>query len=509
MFQPNGDVDIDVQPHSTRLYLSVDCGGTKAAAVISSASGQVISRGLGGPANFTDVGMTNFVRAVTNAVESALAALPAEYSPFSKAATAGRGRIRLPASSSLFEAVWFGIAGVDRAADIVALEPVLARLLTLPYPSPRLLVANDTSLLAAPVRDPSFPHIRSGVVVIAGTGSIVMSFKEGEDGSLRTLGRIGGFGWLLGDEGSGFCVGRDALRWVLDQADRERLEAEQDGWTEEQSSSSLGGGGAASQGRGGGEGKHMLRDRILEHWNLTSTDDLLFATYSVATPAPASAATTTANTSSQANGLVEVPAAASAPSANLLPPPAPAHIANRAPSPVPPLSPDPSRASTPSSSLSVSMESTAAETETETDSAPGAAGSSSAPIQALAAHMEQERKHRLASLAPLVFHLAFAHNDPASLLILRLQARALALQINEVLRPGVGARAHLDPGNSVLCMGGSLLSRGEYRNLLEEELARLGVGFGRAEFVHDAARGGASALAALWEQRRVEGKHDS
>lgn len=56
----------------------------------------------------------------------------------------------------------------------------------------------------------------SGFIVIAGTGSVVMARDHG--GTLR---RKGGWGYLLGDEGSGYAVGMAALRHlaaVLDDA---------------------------------------------------------------------------------------------------------------------------------------------------------------------------------------------------------------------------------------------------------------------------------------------------
>ncbi|KAG9083858.1 hypothetical protein FS749_005683 [Ceratobasidium sp. UAMH 11750] len=56
-----------------KLFLCVDCGGTKTAAVIADGTGTIVARGLGGPSNFTDVGMTAFLRAVKVAVEAALA----------------------------------------------------------------------------------------------------------------------------------------------------------------------------------------------------------------------------------------------------------------------------------------------------------------------------------------------------------------------------------------------------------------------------------------------------
>ena len=52
-------------------------------------------------------------------------------------------------------------------------------------------------------------HGRAGVAVIAGTGSIAY----GEDGRGRKA-RAGGWGWLMGDEGSGIWIGTRALNAV-------------------------------------------------------------------------------------------------------------------------------------------------------------------------------------------------------------------------------------------------------------------------------------------------------
>src|SRR5439155_26556427 len=54
----------------------------------------------------------------------------------------------------------------------------------------------------------------AGVVIVAGTGSIAY----GHDGSGHAA-RAGGWGYLLGDEGSGFWIGRRALAAVVRQAD--------------------------------------------------------------------------------------------------------------------------------------------------------------------------------------------------------------------------------------------------------------------------------------------------
>ncbi|MFC5652275.1 N-acetylglucosamine kinase [Paenibacillus solisilvae] len=53
-----------------------------------------------------------------------------------------------------------------------------------------------------------------GLIVVAGTGS--MAYAIGPDGTIR---QCGGFGPLFGDEGSGYDIGREALRAVAMQLD--------------------------------------------------------------------------------------------------------------------------------------------------------------------------------------------------------------------------------------------------------------------------------------------------
>ncbi len=50
-----------------------------------------------------------------------------------------------------------------------------------------------------------------GILLIAGTGSVVLTKYEGK------FLQVGGWGYLLGDEGSGFSIGRLAIRHVLKQ----------------------------------------------------------------------------------------------------------------------------------------------------------------------------------------------------------------------------------------------------------------------------------------------------
>lgn len=189
------------------LFLCVDCGGSKTSAVICDAAGEIKGRALGGPSNFAYLGISAFAAAVKDAVGNALKTCVAP--PFIDP-------VELPPHTPLFAAAWLGISGVDSQGAIDAITPVVSALLGVP-PGKTLIVCNDTHLLAAPLQ--MHADVSCAVTCIAGTGGIVVSFTQEPDGSLREMGRVGGWGWILGDEGGGFHVGREAVRQIIFRAD--------------------------------------------------------------------------------------------------------------------------------------------------------------------------------------------------------------------------------------------------------------------------------------------------
>lgn len=193
------------------LYLCVDCGGSKTSAVICDPSGTIVGRAYGGPSNIAYLTVSSFIETVRLAVGEALktCAEPPSAEPIS---------LPPPSPALAFAAAWFGISGADSASIIESVLEPLSLLLGIPK-GPRLTVANDAHLLAAPIRLHS--DVSSAVTVIGGTGSIVVSFTESSsDSELQELGRVGGWGWILGDEGGGYSVGREAIRQVLQEQDR-------------------------------------------------------------------------------------------------------------------------------------------------------------------------------------------------------------------------------------------------------------------------------------------------
>lgn len=609
-------------PEPRRLYLAVDCGGSKAAAAIAVSSQQpgeppkFLSRGFGGAANYTDVGLTRFLDSVRRAVEAALDASRIVWRHQIPEQQASHGAHQPFAFPPIFQAAWFGIAGVDSPLNIAVLSPHLSRLLSIPYPSRRLIVANDTSLLASPVieRDDGLPAdaIREGVVCIAGTGSIVMSFRSGSAGIdgpsattqtsnsnsatgghlLEAVGRVGGFGWLLGDEGGGYMVGKRAVRAVLDQADQERL-----GWTtsesgapsSERAATSSTPTGLAPLLRAQGQPvdrEHLLRDRILAYWQLCSTDDLLDTVYSnevILQPSnPDSYGAHRASTSSAASSVLghgvqsdggnsgrssisidgeertsdvrvaisddNTPSASVLldPSQNLLPPgarqvsegalashckpssPIPA-IPSYPPSPGPSTGDGTKQGGIQATELTRALSAGSRRDRRSSEAAGQVVASDNLPTIAQPApslssaglpmatsssstgvpqQQEQQsalgvRKLRLASLAPLVFHLAFTHNDQTSLRILQGEIRVLADQI-QLLLQREGTQAVFDqrrvlPSRCTLCLGGSLLGVEGYRNLLVQDLGSRGWEFKKVVHVEDVARRGCEALAKDYE----------
>jgi glucosamine kinase len=164
-----------------RTVIGLDIGGSHSRAV-AVAAGRVVAESEGGAGNPAGVGL--------DVARANLRVLLDRLGP----------DIEVSAACA-------GAAGADGAWAREQLADVLRELL----PGARIEVVNDARLpLAAAGLD-------AGIVLIAGTGSIC--YGRAADGSEA---RAGGWGHLLGDEGSGFWFVREAIRGMLTAQDRGR-----------------------------------------------------------------------------------------------------------------------------------------------------------------------------------------------------------------------------------------------------------------------------------------------
>jgi N-acetylglucosamine kinase-like BadF-type ATPase len=140
--------------------------------------------------------------AVVAEAQAASASLTAA-GPDSAAAALAELLAQLPLDEP-FDAVCAGSAG----SNVPGAEEFLADRLAPLTRTGTVIVVND-AMLVLPAAG-----LDEGVAVICGTGSIAVGAWQGRQA------RSGGFGYLLGDEGSGYWITRAAVRALLDRRDR-------------------------------------------------------------------------------------------------------------------------------------------------------------------------------------------------------------------------------------------------------------------------------------------------
>jgi N-acetylglucosamine kinase-like BadF-type ATPase len=162
--------------------LGIDVGATKTVCLLADEHARIIATAREKGANLQAVGELALEKALHSVMEQALV---------DQAVTPS--------------AICLGIAGVDRAED----EAIVRSLMTRIGYKARILVVNDALIALQAALDDA-----PGVVIVAGTGSI--AYGRNSKGHAA---RAGGWGHVLGDEGSGYWIGRLVLRASVRHAD--------------------------------------------------------------------------------------------------------------------------------------------------------------------------------------------------------------------------------------------------------------------------------------------------
>jgi N-acetylglucosamine kinase-like BadF-type ATPase len=165
----------------TRLYLGVDGGKSSTTALVGDEAGRVIGHGRGGPSNHVEEaehGRVKFINAIRDCVSQAC--VGAGLDP---------------------DTVYFASACLGFSGGPADKESILRAILR----CERMTVTDDALIALAGATGG-----QAGLIVIAGTGSI--AFGRNAAGKMA---RAGGWGYVFGDEGSGFDIARAALRAAL------------------------------------------------------------------------------------------------------------------------------------------------------------------------------------------------------------------------------------------------------------------------------------------------------
>ncbi|HEY9189016.1 MAG TPA: BadF/BadG/BcrA/BcrD ATPase family protein [Ignavibacteria bacterium] len=199
--------------------LAVEGGGTKTNSVIADENGNIIAKSTTGPSNFLIVG---FEKACENIIQGLQDCI-------------NNSKI----NNSDIKVAMLGLTGAGRKLDQDNMRKAFKDYSTSKgFTFNSIIVDSDARISL----EAAFPN-KPGMILISGTGSIMF----GKDGQ-GNLYRVGGWGRILGDEGSGFYIGKKGLISSIKQID------------------------------GRGE-KTLLFDLISEKYNLNSLETIIKSIY--------------------------------------------------------------------------------------------------------------------------------------------------------------------------------------------------------------------------------------
>ncbi|PWK15625.1 N-acetylglucosamine kinase [Tumebacillus permanentifrigoris] len=167
-----------------QVYIGIDGGGTKTRTVVFTEQGTQLHDLTTAGCNINHHGWSGAEASLRELFDQLRATLP----PTAQVA-----------------AICLGLAGIDREPERLRMEFWVAN----QWPEAAVRVVHDALIALA-----AGTEQREGIVLIAGTGSVAYGRN-----AAGVEARVGGWGYLLGDEGSGYDIGRRALTAVLRQND--------------------------------------------------------------------------------------------------------------------------------------------------------------------------------------------------------------------------------------------------------------------------------------------------
>ncbi len=165
--------------------IGMDGGGTKTHGIISDLDGNPVAEVMGGSANFQMLGVDVVARSIFKLILELVEKIGRSFSDVKIIVIGLAGAGKEEDKNRVYN-------GIIKVADEYGLK------------LPKLIIETDAriALEGAFMGD-------AGIVLISGTGSVM--FAKDINGEIH---RVGGWGRFIGDEGSGFSIGCEALRAV-------------------------------------------------------------------------------------------------------------------------------------------------------------------------------------------------------------------------------------------------------------------------------------------------------
>lgn len=163
-----------------RYVIGIDGGGTKTALKLADEKGNILLENEGGPCNINSMEEVYVKNMLKELIEDTLTKTCIKMEDI--------------------KVLCIGTAGVDRPSDKKIIEKIIKNLGF----SGKIIVTNDgeIALFGGVGED-------EGVIVISGTGSIC--YGRNKKGEIK---RAGGWGHIIGDEGSGYYIGINAINYI-------------------------------------------------------------------------------------------------------------------------------------------------------------------------------------------------------------------------------------------------------------------------------------------------------
>ncbi len=163
------------------LILGIDSGGTKTHTILTDTKLNLLATSKNGPGNYHNIGEEKAKKNISSSISEALS--------------------KANMTEEDVDYAGFGIGGLDSEKDHNIVKSFLEEIDSVKNLKKKYIV-NDVI-----ISHYSITGGRPGIVVVGGTGSTI--YGTGENGGSC---RAGGWGWIIGDEGSGSYIAKRGLQ---------------------------------------------------------------------------------------------------------------------------------------------------------------------------------------------------------------------------------------------------------------------------------------------------------